>query len=189
MGFRKICEVVKMTAFETKIKNYKQYVIETEEGIERGIFFRKPIQRIDFMDYYDTPFMSASEYLTKLKNPVRRIYERMIGNGNLVKNLAEWMESCDFAGCAGNILCSPIYFKRDYRKLKAYSQDCNTNIQELCSYGYESEFNLCGGACDREITHIKLRSGKKIKIKGKDKYNYTYSFMIEELIDKENVNV
>jgi len=35
---------------KSAVRNYKDFVIKTEEGVEKGLFFRSPIQRIDFGD-------------------------------------------------------------------------------------------------------------------------------------------
>lgn len=130
------------------VENFKGYIISTEEGIEKGIFFRNPLQKVYFDAYEDEPILSAWEYLDRIKNPIRRIYEILIGNGKIVKNIEEWSKDMSWGGFTGNILCSPIYFKRRYRKLKAIpdgsnNNNNNNNIQEINSYGYESEFNSC----------------------------------------------
>lgn len=168
---------------KTTISNHKSYVIETEEGIENGIFFRNPIQKVYFDTYYGDMKFSAYKFMKQIQNPIRKFYEILIGNGNAVHNIHKWNESMDFGGFRGNILCLPIYFERKYRKLKAVSTDKTDNIQEIRSYGFESEFNECGGACEIEKTIVSLNNGKKMKITVKDYYNYTYAHIIEKVID------
>lgn len=167
---------------ENKVENYKGYVISTEEGTERGLFFRNPLQRVNFDAYYDEPKMSAWKYLSNIKNPIRRTFEILIGNGNIVKNISEWSNDANWGGFTGNILCFPIYFKRVYRRLKAVSSG-NDDIQEINSYGYESEYEICNGHCDREKSVIELKNGKKIKIKRNGSYHFTYGHLVKEIID------
>lgn len=167
---------------KNRVVNYKGYVISTEEGIEIGLFLRNPLQKVDFDAYYDDSKMSAWKYLNDLKNPFRRIFEFLIGNGNIVKNINDWSNDVDWGGFIGNILCCPVYFKREFRKLNAISSG-DDNIQEIHSYGYESEFNFCSGHCDIEKTVIKLKNGKKIKIKRNKQYHFTYEHLVKEIID------
>lgn len=165
-----------------RIYNFKEFVITTIEGTERGLFFRSPLQNIDFDAYHDEARFSAWKYISDIKNPIRKLYEILIGNKEIVKNVDKWSEDCNFAGFRGNILCSPIYFKRQYRKLKAISSSNETNIKKVISYGYESEFNTCSGDCVIEKTVVVLRNGEKIKMRERGKYFYTYSYCIEKLI-------
>lgn len=167
---------------ETRVVNYKGYVISTEEGKERGLFFRSPLQKVSFDAYYDTPVLSAWKYLNDIKSPIRRLYEILIGNGNIVRNIKKWSENCDWDGFNGNILCCPIYFKREYRKLIAYSCG-DDNIQKIVSYGYESEFNMCSGECDVEKTVIRLKNGKTMRIKRTEQYHFTYEHIVKKIID------
>lgn len=145
---------------DNRVVNYKGYIINTEEGTEKGLFFRSPIQKVRFDAYYDRPKMSAWKYLHDIKNPLRRIFEILIGNGIIVKNIKEWSKESDWGGFTGNILCCPIYFKREYRRLNAVSSGSD-DIQKINSYGYESEFETCSGNCNMEKTVIKMKNGKK----------------------------
>lgn len=172
---------------ENRISNYKNYIIITEEGTERGIFFRSPIQKVDYDTYYEEGF-SAWSYKEEVKNPLRKIYEILIGNKNVIDNIEKWSKYGDWAGFSANILCFPIYFKREYRKLKAISNNDTDNITEINSYGYENEFNYCGGNCEIERTSVKLRSGKTIKIKRREQYNFTYTHIIKDIIDNGRIS-
>ena len=168
-----------------RVVNYKNYTISTEEGCKRGIFFRNPLQKVDFIVMYGNEAndrVSAYKYSNDIKNPIRRLYEILIGNGNIVKNIYKWSESIDFAGFSANILCFPIYLKREYRKLTAHSCG-DDNIKTIESYGYEKEFNICSGACHIEKTRIHLKNRKKIKIKRKKYYHFTYEHIIKEIIN------
>lgn len=167
---------------KNRVINYKGYVIITEKGTERGIFFRNPLQKVGFDAYCDDPILSAWKYLDDINNPVRRIYEILIGNYEVVRNVKKWSKDMSWAGFSANIICFPVYFKREYRKLRAISGSKN-NIQEIVSYGYESEFNMCGGHCDVEYTTIKLRNGKVMRFKRNEQYRFTYEHKIKEIID------
>lgn len=167
---------------KNRVINYKGYVISTEEGTEKGLFFRKPLQKVSFDAYYDEPKMSAWKYLHDIKNPFRRFFEILIGNGNIIKNIKEWSNDADWGGFTGNILCCPIYYEREYRRLNAVSSG-DYNIQEINSYGYEGEFEICAGHCDMEKTVIKMKNGKKIKIKRGESYHFTYEHLVKNIID------
>lgn len=171
---------------ETRVVNYKGYVIMSEQGEKRGIFFKKPLQKVGFETLCpEYARFSAYDYADKIKyNTLRRLYERLIGNGWIVKNIHFWLnnDEVDFNGFEGNILCFPIYFKREYRKLTAYSCADN-NIAQIRSHGYENEFNECAGKCEVERTKVILKNGKSYKFKRKDDYHFTYEHIIKEIID------
>lgn len=170
---------------ETRVVNYKNYTIATEEGNQRGIFFRNPLQKVDFIVIYGNEAddkVSAYKYMYDIKNPIRRLYEILIGNGNIVKNIAKWADHDNFGGFSANILQFPVYFNREYRKLTAYSCG-DDNIQKIESYGYEKEYNICSGACDVERTRFYLKNGKTIKIKKNEYYRFTYEHIVKEVID------
>jgi hypothetical protein len=170
---------------ETNVKNYKDFVVNTEQGTEKGIFFRSPIQKISFDAYYcdEKEKFSAWDYKEKIKNPFIRFLEILKGNKNIVDNINEWAESDNWGGFDANILCSPIYFWREYRRLTAESTSSNTNIKSIKSYGYESQYNRCGGSCMIEKTVFALKNNKKIKVLKPETYNYTYQHIIEKIID------
>jgi len=174
--------------FESSVKNYKDFVIKNEEGIERGLYFRSPIQKISF-GTWDEDEHNAYTYLFKIKNPLFKFKEILIGNRNIINNIEKWNEkdTGNWAGFNANILCFPVYFKRIYRKLEAISQSLNTNIKSIYSYGYESQYNKCGGNCVIEKIIFKLKNNKKIKINKTENFCYAYEFKIEEIIDGDNI--
>jgi hypothetical protein len=137
---------------ETNVKNYKDFVISTEKGTEKGIFFRSPIQKVYFDAYYDEDTFSAWEYKTRIKNPLVKFIEILKGNKHIVHNINQWADEDNWAGFDANILRSPIYFWREYRKLTAESASPDTNIKSINSYGFESQYNTCGGSCKIEKT-------------------------------------
>jgi len=174
--------------FETIIKNYKNFVIKTEEGNEKGLFFRNPIQKVDFGTWDEDEF-NAYTYLSKIENPLFRLKEILIGNSNIVNNIKQWGEedNGDWAGFRANVLCFPVYFSRVFRRLEAISQSSDTNIQAIKSYGYESQYNKCGGSCVIERTVFDLKNGKRLNSSKSESFQYTYGFKIEEIIDSDNV--
>ena len=173
---------------KTHVTSYKNYIINTEEGTEKGIFFRSPIQSafIDFYHDHEYNEKYTKDYFEKIKNPIRKIYEILIGNRNVIKNTDVLMNSLNICGCCVKVLCSPIYFKRDYRKLIAEPVDYD-GIMSIISYGYESEFTYCAGDCVIEKTKIKLKNGKTLKIKTHDQYHYTYAHIVKDIIDSGKV--
>jgi len=175
--------------FETIVKNYKNFVIKVEEGIEKGLFFRSPVQKVDFGTWDEDQF-NAYTYLSKIKNPLFRFKEILKGNRNIIANIERWAENDDdgsWAGFKANVLCFPVYFSRAFRRLEAISQLPDTNIQEIKSYGYESQYNKCGGSCAIEKTVFKLKNGKRINVNVSESFKYTYKHKVEEIIDSDNV--
>jgi len=172
---------------KNEVRNYKHFVINTEEGVERGVFFRNPIQKITFDIWAEKRLFNANYYLRKVKNPFFRFFEKMKGYSYIINNIEKWSENDDWAGFLANILCFPVYFERRYRKLTAESTSEDTNIQSIQSYGYESQYNTCNGNCILEKTIFKLKNNKKIKIKTYENYNFTYRFKIQRIIDSDNI--
>ena len=175
-------------ANESKLINLEKFVVTTENGIEKGLFFRNPIQKVTFStwgDDEDDVNLSAWKYLNDIKNPARRFFEKIIGNTNVVNNIEKWKENDNWAGFDAKILCFPLYFSRIYRELTAISTDKNENISKFHSFGFESEFCSCSGSCDKETTVIVLSNGKKIKKTMFDNFHYTYLHLFQEMI-KEN---
>ena len=174
---------------ETNTINHKNYVIQTTEGTERGIFFRSPLQKVFFDPYnLDDNNKYTKNYLRKIKNPIRRFYEILIGNKDVVNNIDTWLSQIGFGGCQITVFCAPIYFNREYRKLTAVSTSTTDNISSIISYGYESEFNWCSGDCVIEKTTIKLKTGRKLRIKRNEQYHYTYRHIIKDIIDTGNID-
>ena len=169
---------------------HNNHVITSESGTQRGIFFRSPIQKVSFDAYYTTgpAVVSAWTYLNKIKNPIRRLYEILIGNVEIVKNINEWANNMDWGGFTANKLMSPIYFRREYRYLESVSSNTHDVIQKVVSYGYEGPYNMCSGACHIERTRITLRNGKKIRLKKTEYYHYTYIHIVERMISSGNID-
>ena len=173
---------------EIRTSIHNNHLITTEEGVQFGIFFRNPIQKISFDAYYcDFKKTSAWEYKNRLKNPIHRLYEIIIGNKNIIDNIEEWSQNMDWGGFDANIIMSPVYFSRVYRKLKSVSSSPNDVIQKVVSYGYEGPYNYCSGACHIERTRIILKNEKRIRLKVKDYFKYTYKHIVERMISTGNI--
>ena len=174
---------------ETRLIDYKSFVITViEDDVQKGLFFRNPIQKIffDACGYSDS--QSAQRYAKKVKNPIRRIYEILIGNGKIIKNIDSYFDDIEFGGFDANIICPPIYFKRKYRKLHAINTDNTCNIKEIKAFGYENPFNFFHGKCEKEVTTIITSNNKKMKLKErKGEYKFTYAYEIKNLIDKHSI--
>ena len=170
------------------VKNYKNYIIHSEDGNQKGIFFRSPLQKVYFDTYNCGDYRFSAYRYSRNLTFIRIIYEYLIGNGYIVKNIFKWIDEIEFGGFYGNILCSPIYFNRNYRKLTAHSSSDSDNIQSIKAYGYESQFNECAGKCTVERTKIRLKNGKTVRIKIRDEYHNTYSHIIEGIINSGDIN-
>lgn len=171
---------------ETRTVNYKDYVITTKEGVEKGLFFRSPIQKRTIMTYFDMSEMDQ-KYIEKIRNPgtIRRFFERLLGNGEVLKNLDNYLNDIDCAGFDIKYICSPIYFKRESRHLTAVCTNPKKNIQKIVSHGYEDQYNICGGDCHVEKTIITTKTRSKIRIKKKEQYEYTYAHIVKRTIDTD----
>lgn len=176
------------------MKTYKNFVIDDVEGTQKGIFFRNPIQKV----FYDADYhmvgvpdrISAWYFYNKSKatskNFFFKLYHILIGNKRFLKDVPEWADSDDdgtWAGFTANIFVSPIYFQREYRRLKATAQDKTENIQSVESYGYEGPYNHCSGACHIERTVIRTKRGERIRKCHTKSYHWTYFHKIKELVD------
>lgn len=158
------------------METYKKYLIIQEEGIEKGIFFRKPVQEA----YYSTDDphayrFSAWKYLKDIKNPIRRFYEIIIGNLHILRNINDLENDISWYGFYANILCFPIYFKRAYIKSTAISTG-DDSIHSIEAHAYTEGFS------DKEKTVIRLNTGEQIT-QYRDSFYYIYSYNMKRLID------
>lgn len=172
-------------------RNIGTYTVISEKYTAHGIFFRSPIQKVFRDAYYvglvkgNPRVINAYKYRDAVKKPIRRFYEVLLGNWKVVRNIEKWSQDIEFGGVTTKMLCSPIYFKREERRLVAIDTSGQQNISEIRSRGYESEFETCSGNCEKEWTIIKLKNGKKIRKVCRDSYFYTYYTKIKNLISEE----
>lgn len=168
------------------IKNVGSYTIVTTQGVEKGIFWRSSIQEVTFTTEPLDMGLSAYNFITQNKNILKRFFQVLIGNKYIVKHAQEWEENDDgsWAGFSANIICFPIYFKRKFRKLRAYSSNRLDNIQSIVSCGYESKWESCSGHCKIERTKITLNNGRVIKSRCYGSYQNTYTHIVERVISK-----
>lgn len=167
---------------ESHLTCESNYTIHTEEGIERGLFFRCPIQKIHY-DHCSEKY-SPHIFQSKLKNPVFRFFQSVIGNKKVVDNVDSWMNEFDFCGFKANIMCSPVYFNRKYQRLVAYTNG-RSEVHSIVSFGYEGQYNICDGKCDCEKTTIYLKNKHTIKERRKGEYHYTYQHISEKILEKK----
>lgn len=136
--------------------------------------------------YYGDSKFDCYKYMKALKNPFRRVFEILLGNKRVVDHCGEWSDQIEFAGFRANILCLPVYFERECRKLTAIQvSGLSTSIKSIESWGYEGEFNDVSGRCDLEKTVITLNNGKKLKFRKHGQYNFTYLHIIQEILDSD----
>ena len=170
---------------------YDDYLMVCEEGTEVGIFFRSPIQVATFMDYItlEGSGFDIGRYINEIKNPIRRVFETLLGNKDVVNTLLHDDDIADVYKI--NVLCSPLYFRRRYRKLEcnARTDSCKGTIGSIRSYGYDTKFEAwCAGVTHSEKTHIRFKHNlvKKTKIRIKKKsYRYTYKHVIEDVMKND----
>lgn len=174
---------------EIDIRRHKNFMVSTESYTQTGVFFRFPIQKVSFDGYYGGSKFDCYKYLESLKNPVRRVFEILIGNKRVVEHGNEWADEDGFAGFSANILCSPVYFKRECRKLEAVRVSCDgslsPSIESIKSWGYEGEFNGVSGRCELEKTVVTLNNGKKFKFKKTDQYHFTYYHIVQKVLNSD----
>lgn len=155
----------------------------TEEGVEYGIFFRNPIQRVlaNYDTYLDTGVEAWTVVEKYKKSPLYRLLQNAIGNKRAFVEMSQDMEDqpYDVAGHDINELCSPIYTKRVYRKSSAML-GVNNPIKSVKSYGFEGYKEYCSGSCEAEKTVIIKRDGGRIVVEKKDQFHYTYAHIIKE---------
>ena len=146
--------------------------ILTNEGPEKGIFFRSPIQFV----YYDWYSMDWGE--SKYPMGIHRIL-----NIFRMKKARNHAKHDNAAGFKFYEFAWPIYFSRKFRSLEYISEKI-----QISSYGYEGYKNHCSGYCEKETTTFKFKFGGLVKtlIKVNHKeYNFTYKSSVEKFI-KEN---
>lgn len=168
------------------VTNHNDYTIITRDYKEYGIFFRSPIQKVYYDTYSDSP-LSAYRFANRVvKSTIYALYQTLIGNGKVLKQLPDMVDRVDWAGFEANKLCFPIYFSRNCRSLKCILNDpkgMKNNILNISSYGFQDQWETTSGGCKVEKTRIKLKSGETIRRKRFNSYYYTFAHVIKELID------
>lgn len=163
------------------------YIIFTDEGMETGIFFRSPIRKITYEVYpYSSEHFSLAIFAQDCKDSILfRIYQYILGNKELVKSVMkeDLFKDPYLFGMEGNIVISPIYFKRKYRALDIINMNDDIPINYISSFGYEDEYNMIAGYCTKETTVIHHKYKKKeTRLRTGNKYLYTYLHIAKELI-------
>ena len=164
------------------------YIIFTDEGIQTGIFFRSPIRKITYEVYpYSSEHFSLAIFAQDCKDSrLFRIFQYLIGNRKIIKTIMEEKDlflDQDLFGIEGNILISPIYFKRNYRALDIINMNDDIPIEYISSFGYDDKYNRVSGYCSKETTVIHHKYKKKeTRLRTGNKYLYTYLHIAKELI-------
>lgn len=163
------------------------YIIFHDEGIETGLFFRFPIRKLYykvFTEQKNDP--SLIDFVQDCKDSkLFRILNYILGNKDVVKEVLEediFTEN-NLYGIDIYKIISPIYFKRNYRKLDIINMDEDQPVNYISSYGYDDKYNQVAGYCNKEITYIHTKYNKKeIKLRRGKSYLYTYIHTAKELI-------
>ncbi len=173
------------------VTNHNAYTIITKEYREYGIFFRSPIQKVYYDTYCNNPLSAYAFANRVVKSNIYALYQMLIGNGKILKQLPDMVDRVDWAGFEANKLCFPIYFSRNCRTLKCILNDpegIENNILSVSSYGFEEHWETVSGGCKLERTKVKLKSGKTIRRKRSNSYHYTFAHVIKELIATGNIH-
>ena len=163
------------------------YIIFTDEGVQTGVFFRSPIRKVTYEVYpYSSEYFSLVIFAQNCKDSrLFRIFQYIIGNRELVKSVMkeDLFKDQDLFGIEGNILISPIYFKRNYRALDIININDDIPIEYISSFGYDDKYTRVSGICIKETTVIHHKYKKKeIRLRTGNKYLYTYLYIAKELI-------
>lgn len=154
-----------------------KYQIRADRGIHKGIFFRKPIQKMQINIYGDGSFSGRDHhiynYIRRLKNPIFRWYQYILGNKESIRQIKMHIDEVGFYGVTINVLCSSIYFKREYRELDMICFD-HPAIERIHAYGYESPFENVSGHCAKEVATIYYRDGWTSGVISYKDYDLTY---------------
>lgn len=163
------------------------YVIFYDEGIETGLFFRFPIRKVCYKIYTERKNdPSLIEYYQNCKDfKLFRVLNYILGNKDAVNTVLDedFFSDDELYGVDVNKIISPIYFKRNYRKLDIINMDEDQPVNYISSYGYDDEYNQIAGNCNKEITYIHTKHKRReIKLRRGKKYLYTYIHTAKELI-------
>lgn len=163
----------------------ENYYLSSDRGIHKGIFFRKPIQKVNLNVYGDGSFSGYDHliynYIRKLKNPLFKLYQYILGNKKAIQGIKENIDDMSFYGTSVNILCSPIYFKREYRELNLVCPN-HPGIARIHAYGYESPFETVAGKCAKEVAKIYYTSGLVSEVISYQTYDLTYTHRALEFV-------
>lgn len=174
-----------------KVNNFKKYKSKNysmfyDEGSEYGIFLRSPIQKKYFEIYSCNLNDDIDRYVYSVqRNPLRRLWEKIIGNSKLIKDIGKWIND-DLPGFEVKVLTSPIYFKREYQALLVTLNNPKDkiNIFSVDSYGYHNDKYISySGECDKEVTKISYKDGTVNKsIRRHEDYRFTYPHIVEKML-------
>lgn len=173
----------------------KRFHVEERQFIQKGIFLRSPIQKIETSTDSDLVNWKSSSWETiKVLHEksfrgfiLRFVNPEIVKKGRLYKKWKFITKEWGAEGFSCNFIVSPIYTSRIVRSLDVVAINPDEKILELHSWGYESEFNDCAGQCEKEFTRILKNTYKGNKWfsfqsnNGKS-YQYIYQHKVEEII-------
>lgn len=148
----------------------KFVVIGGDDTKIKGIFFRSPIQSVDYDWYGDFHSPMYPQGFNKILNLFRI---------KRAKKHAETENACGFRFLEW---CSPIYFTRNVREMLTIPA---SSILKIHSKGYEPYKNGCAGACVEEVTTITYIVGtkvEKITIVSPERYNFAYRHVLAKMV-------
>jgi len=159
------------------IKNHKQYIIQIDEKIKTGLYFRNPIQKIAINEKDYGEFNSLT-YIYKVKHSfLFKLFQYCLGNYH---NIQMVLNDELITRFKINRLCSPIYTRREYIKLKASSTRLDDKIQSIYSIAYNPICLGCPKKCIVEKT--KIVEQNKVRTYLNNKHTCTDVEYIKEIL-------
>lgn len=79
---------------------------------------------------------------------------------------------------------NPFYNTREGKGFLHLFSD-HPRISEIYGWGYEHEYNEAAGYCEKEFTTIEFLDGKIVKLVNKNKYNFYYSHLLEDVLSNK----
>lgn len=168
---------------ETQTTYYSDFKITSEKGIEHGLFFRDPLSKKILVVNYKNCDTDAFQYIAKIKNPLFRLAQYLLGNRQVILNI-EYMQSDETYFTNINILRSPVYFKRNYRRTEAINRNENGCISSIISHGICNED--CEATCVKEKTITTFFNGRaEVCILRNRAHCFTHLFNIAKIISAD----
>jgi hypothetical protein len=175
----KVTDILSDSLEKENITNKPEVMTYQQESVVCGIFFRSPIQKV-MKNYfpYENEECSSGWWIRAKKQIIPKLL-----NLDTWMKYPKWEESDSFAGMYVKEICSPIYFKRKQRQ--AIHRITNHNIESVHVKGWEPYKNSTAGAAEKEVAIITFINGEKCKVVTRERFNYYYGHVVEELVNKK----
>lgn len=147
------------------------FSIISETKIEKGIFFRSPIQKVQVETY-------LGEAYSWVDNAKRLVIPYLL-NMDKYSHFKEIIEDDDLAGLVVRVFASPIYFKRYVRTAIHKFKNHPDGLLEIRVFGEEPFKNNCSGACICEKAIFVFDNEKKETVKTYGSFHYYYKHVVE----------